>query len=438
MEYHDAVADALVSGARSYIDTALEPLLARIAVLEARAPVEPVGISEALRSADGRLLLTLTNGRVLDAGLVNGADGKDADPVDPSVLRGMVVAAVALIPPVNPAEIVSALRGEVEVGLRQFVSELVTALPPARDGVDGKDADPAVMQRLVIAEVSRQVEALPPPRDGVDGIAGKDGAPGEAGERGPPGIDGKDGAHGKDGVDGKDGIDGKDGAPGEAGADGRHGIDGKDGQDGVNGRDGVDGKDGGPGEVGEMGRTGEKGADGAAGEDGRDGIGLTGAIIDRSGRLVLTLSDGSLRELGEIVGRDGKDADMEVLADIIVREVQKMPTPRDGVDGLGFDEMDVLHDGERTVTFRLSRGDMVKDFPMVIPAIIDRGVWEKRRYAKGDGVTWDGSFFIAQVETEGQPLVSKDWRQAVKAGRPGRVETVKVGPTGPVKDNGKA
>jgi integrin beta 3 len=321
------------------------------------------------------LLLTLTNGRVLDAGLVNGADGKDADPVDPSVLRGMVAEAVGLIPPVDPAEIASALRADVESGLRQFVSELVTALPPARDGVDGKNADRVELARFVVAEVSRQVEALPTVRDGIDG---KDGSRGEKGD---------------------------------------------------------------PGEVGDMGPAGEKGEPGEAGEpgeDGRDGIGLTGAIIDRSGRLVLTLSDGTLRELGEIVGRDGKDADMEELAEIIVREVAKMPKPRDGVDGLGFDELDVLHDGERTVTFRLSRGDKVKDFPMVIPAIIDRGVWEKRRYAKGDGVTWDGSFFIAQTETEGQPLVSKDWRQAVKAGRPGRVEVVKTGPTGPVKSDGKA
>jgi hypothetical protein len=110
----------------------------------------------------------------------------------------------------------------------------------------------------------------------------------------------------------------------------------------------------------------------------------------------------------------------------------------DGIDGLGFENMDVLHDGERTVTFRLSRGDMVKDFPLVIPAIIDRGVWKAGRYAKGDGVTWDGSFYIAQTDTEGQPSASKEWRQAVKAGRPGRVETVKVGPTGAVKDDGKA
>ena len=185
-----------------------------------------------------------------------------------------------------------------------------------------------------------------------------------------------------------------------------------------------------------MGPAGEKGEPGEAGdpgEDGRDGVGLTGAIIDRSGRLVLTLSDGTLRELGEIVGRDGKDADMEVLADIIVREVAKMPQPRDGVDGLGFDDLDVLHDGERTVTFRLSRGDVVKDFPLVIPAIIDRGVWRVGQYAKGDGVTWEGSFYIAQKDTSAQPATSKDWRQAVKAGRPGRVEVVKTGPATSVK-----
>lgn len=373
MEYHDAVADALVSGAKSYVDAALQPIIARIAALEAaRAPVEPAGIASALRGSDGRLLLTLTDGRILDAGLVNGEpgrDGRDADPVDPAVVRGIVDQAVALVPPVDRAEVAALLRADLEIGLRGFATDLIAGLPLPRDGQDGKDADPVEMERIITAEVGRQVEAIPRPRDGVDG---KDGAPGEPGDRGEPGP---------------------------------------------------------PGPGGEKGEGGAAGVDGAEGRDGRDGVGLTGAVIDREGRLVLTLSDGSLRELGLVVG---KDADMEVLADVIVREIARQPKARDGIDGLGFDHFEVLHDGERTVTLRFSRGDQVKEFPLVIPAIIDRGVWRQGRYAKGDGVTWDGSFFIAQKETEGRPLISTDWRQAVKAGRPGKhTEGVKI--LGPVK-----
>lgn len=413
MEYHDAVADALVSGAKSYVDAALQPIIARIAALEAaRAPVEPAGIASALRGSDGRLLLTLTDGRILDAGLVNGEpgrDGRDADPVDPAVVRGMVDEALALVPPTDPAEVAALLRADLEIGLRGFATDLIAGLPLPRDGQDGKDGDPVEMERMVVEAVARRVEALPLPRDGLDG---KDGAPGEPG---PPGPSGPPGEKGEVGAAGEVGAPGEDGAPGEPGPVGLSGS---------------------PGEKGEDGADGEAGAPGEDGEDGRDGVGLTGAVIDREGRLVLTLSDGSLRELGLVVG---KDADMEVLADVIVREIARQPKARDGVDGLGFDHLEVLHDGERTVTLRFSRGDQVKEFPLVIPAIIDRGVWRPGRYAKGDGVTWDGSFFIAQKETEGRPLITTDWRQAVKKGQPGKhTEGVKVVSTVKLSDDAPA
>ncbi|SEM53810.1 integrin beta 3 [Sphingomonas gellani] len=57
-------------------------------------------------------------------------------------------------------------------------------------------------------------------------------------------------------------------------------------------------------ERGEAGSQGERGLPGA---DGRDGVGMAGALIDRAGNLVLTLTDGTVRELGVVVGRDGVD-----------------------------------------------------------------------------------------------------------------------------------
>lgn len=60
--------------------------------------------------------------------------------------------------------------------------------------------------------------------DGKNGKDGKDGIPGEKGERGLPGRDGRDGKDGKDGIDGRDGKDGKDGAPGEKGDRGEKGF----------------------------------------------------------------------------------------------------------------------------------------------------------------------------------------------------------------------
>ncbi len=48
----------------------------------------------------------------------------------------------------------------------------------------------------------------------------------------------------------------------------------------------------------------------------KDGIGLAGAVIDRAGSLIITLTDGSTRELGRVVGTDGKDAVAPVVPDI--------------------------------------------------------------------------------------------------------------------------
>jgi hypothetical protein len=43
------------------------------------------------------------------------------------------------------------------------------------------------------------------------------------------------------------------------------------------------------------------------GEPGKDGVGLADALIDRSGALVVTLTDGTSKSLGTIIGRDGED-----------------------------------------------------------------------------------------------------------------------------------
>jgi integrin beta 3 len=293
-----------------------------------------------------------------------------------------------------------------------------------RDGIDGKDG-----------ETGEKGDAGLDGKDGRDGVDGKDGAPGEKGDAGLDGKDGRDGIDGKDGEtgergdagldgkDGRDGVDGKDGAPGEKGdagldgKDGRDGVDGKDGAlgekgdaglDGKDGRDGVDGKDGALGEKGDAGldgkdgRDGVDGKDGALGEkgdaglDGKDGRGISGALIGRDGSLVLTMTDGEPLNVGPVVGKDGEP-------------------------GLGFDDLDVVGDGERTVTFVMRRGDRIVEKHVPLPVVIDRGVWKEGGYQAGDAVTWRGSLWIAQRETAAKPdEASSDWRLAVKRGRDGK------------------
>jgi hypothetical protein len=164
-------------------------------------------------------------------------------------------------------------------------------------------------------------------------------------------------------------------------------------------------------------------------ERGPSGVGLASAVIDREGVLVLTLSDGSTKELGVVVG---KDADRDAIAAAIAEEVAKFPKPK---DGLGFDDLSVDFDGERTFTLRFVRGDQTKEFPFDLALPLDRGVWKEGDWKKGDGVTWNGSWFIAQKDTSEKPEVSRDWRLAVKRGRDGRNgkdgEPGQRGPEGP-------
>lgn len=78
----------------------------------------------------------------------------------------------------------------------------------------------------------------------------------------------------------------------------------KDGQDGHNGSDGRSGKDGRAGRDGLHGKKGEDGLPGADGIDGIDGVSVTDASIDFDGSLVITLSNGRVINVGEVVSQE--------------------------------------------------------------------------------------------------------------------------------------
>lgn len=154
-----------------------------------------------------------------------------------------------------------------------------------------------------------------------------------------------------------------------------------------------DGKDGAPGE------RGEKGDTGPAGED---GVGLAGAMIDRDGNLQVTKTNGEAIPLGPVIGKDGRDG-------------------RDGADGLGFDDLDVEYDGERTFTFKWQRGSVVKTKSFHVPTVIDRGYWREGTKAEaGDAMTHDGTLWIATKATSDKPCRESDaWRIGARKGRDG-------------------
>jgi len=204
---------------------------------------------------------------------------------------------------------------------------------------------------------------------------------------------------------------------GPQGPAGEKGIDGADGTVGPAGPQGPSGERGERGEVGPQGPAGDKGIDGLHGTHGKDGVGIAEAFIDHEHRLVLTLTDGTAKTLGVVVGRDGAPG-------------QNGVDGTDGRDGFSLEDFGVEFDGERRLALTFERGDVRKSALLELPAILYRGVFtEGETYQRGDAVTWGGSLWIATDETTDKPEVTKSWRLAVKRGRDGREG--KSGPQGP-------
>lgn len=162
-------------------------------------------------------------------------------------------------------------------------------------------------------------------------------------------------------------------------------------------------------------------------KDGRDGVGVAGAIIDRSGNLVLTLSDGTTRDLGGVVG---KDADQAALIQAIEEKIAAIPKPKDGRDGFSLEDFDaeVMND-ERTVLLSFASGDFSYKVELCFPVMLYRGVFSaEREYDRGDTVTWAGSLWHCEADKTAEKPGdgSKAWTLAAKRGRDGRDTPVKA------------
>lgn len=330
------------------------------------------------------------------------------------------------------------------------------------DVVKGYVAQMQVALGARIDSVERALSALP---------VLKDGAPGERGADGAPGKDGRDGVDGKDGAPGAPGVDGQ---PGEKGADGQEGAHGKDGEKGADGAPGRDGVDGTNGKDGEPGTAGERGADGAPGIDGRDGVdGLPGkdgspgadgksisseevaAIVQRAVAeavakavaLIPVAKDGANGRNGAdglagVDGAPGRDAaHIEILPAIDAEKSYPRGSyaKHDGglwrsfettvgmkgweciVDGIGAITVETVGERGFEVVVTRSSGEVVKK-SVNLPAMIYRSVFrEGEQYQRGDTVTWGGSLWHANEDTQEKPADgSKAWQLAAKRGRDGK------------------
>jgi len=134
-------------------------------------------------------------------------------------------------------------------------------------------------------------------------------------------------------------------------------------------------------------------------KDGLPGTGVAGAVKRADGHLILTLSNGEMVDIGRVDGRDGKNGETFTL-----------------------DDFDIEPIDERTIKLCFEKGGERHSFELAFPVPVYRGVWrEGATYARGDMVTWAGSCWHCDAETDGKPGDAADhWTLAVKAGRPGR------------------
>ena len=240
----------------------------------------------------------------------DGADGEDGEDGHEVELQN------------NGTSIQWRYEGETEWKDLVDLSDLTGA--DGSDGADGKQVELRVesgyIQWKYDADSDWQNLIALSALQGIKGDKGDKGDPGEDGDTpyigdngnwwiggvdtGIPttGSSGSDGADGSDGKDGRDGEDGKDGLTPYIGSNGNwwigttdtgikttgtNGADGKDGVNSVNGKYGADGKDG------------------TNGEDGADGVGVADIKLNENGELIVTLIDGTEKNLGKVKGEDG-------------------------------------------------------------------------------------------------------------------------------------
>lgn len=108
-------------------------------------------------------------------------------------------------------------------------------------------------------------------------------------------------------------------------------------------------------------------------------------------------------------------------AGVFERAIGRIEKPKDGRDGLNVDNFAAeLEPGTRNLRLVLADGERRRTATCKLVGLpLDRGVFKDNEpYELGDGVTFGGSFWLAQKdEPKGRPGQTADWRLAVKHGR---------------------
>ncbi len=141
---------------------------------------------------------------------------------------------------------------------------------------------------------------------------------------------------------------------------------------------------------------------------GKDGVGVAGAMIDREDCLLLTLTNGEVKNLGRVVGKDGAS----------------------------FDEFSMEFDAEASeVVIKARSGDVAKEVRAPIRGITLGGYWRGGTRAKAqEAWSHGGCLWVAKRDTSSKPdATSEDWILAARKGRDGEGVERAAPTTGPVK-----
>lgn len=108
--------------------------------------------------------------------------------------------------------------------------------------------------------------------------------------------------------------------------------------------------------------------------------------------------------------------------DVLLKAIAQIPEPAPGRDALQIEDFDLSLEG-RSLKISLKRDDVEVSKTVRLDTVLDAGFYQPgKTYERGDGVTFGGSYWIAQKDAESEPAVGNDdWRLAVRKGRDARM-----------------
>ena len=269
-----------------------------------------VGIASSIINEKGELVLTYTNGETANLGGVVGKDGKDGRD-GTSGTDGISISAAVIN---ESGELIISYSDGTTANLGKVVgSDGINGVngTNGKDGISVSSAEINSEGELVLSFSNGQRANV----GAVVGAKGDKGDKGDKGEQGEQGLQGAQGEKGENGLNGSDGIGIKKSEINSAGelvitytndlTENLGPVVGAKGDKGDKGDQGVQGEKGEKGERGVQGEKGDAGLGGADGKDGKDGTGINNIEISNDGNLLITLTNGTSLNLGNIKGAKG-------------------------------------------------------------------------------------------------------------------------------------